>query len=165
MAKTKVFRKLAIGPPAILAAMIVVLLSLLGWIRFQLPSVTDSAPEDRQGQQEPAAQVNSLVAVESQPGTPETTPSAVLVDVLIDGDSYWVQTGQRSGKALREIKSLEQITRACEQVKGDAGGVRIRVTRTFAATAQAEQSLVAALAGAGLADDEIDLRRTLVTAP
>ena len=97
--------------------------------------------------------------------TAETTPQLEkleLVDVLIDGDDYLFAIGQRDLDFVREPKTVLEIVGAATEIDGDESGVKIRITRTFAATAQAERTLLMALNEAGLSEDEIDQRRTLV---
>jgi hypothetical protein len=93
--------------------------------------------------------------------------------VLIDGDRYLVRLvgegtpsvaeGETSEVApLRQRRSLEDIVALARELPGDSSGVRIRISRTFDATARADLALGEALREAGLSEDEIDHRRTLV---
>ena len=52
MAKKKIFRKLALGPAAILSALVFAILSFLGLIRFNPPSPDDSTSEASKTQTE-----------------------------------------------------------------------------------------------------------------
>lgn len=166
-------RKLAVGPAAIIAAIVMVVLSLLGLLNFNLPSVSESSANPSDEPAEAAAPqasfavaITSTEADEMADGTPPETPRPMeVVDVLIDGDVYWVGTGKGKDAVVRQQQSIGEITQACGQSQGDDSGVRVRVTRTFQATARAERALVSALTDAGLSDDEIDLRRTLVQRP
>ena len=101
----------------------------------------------------------------SDPETVEISPpleALDLVDVLIDGDDYLFAIGQRDLDLVREKKTVLEIVNAAKAISGDESGVKIRITRTFEATAQAERTLLTALNDAGLSEDEIDQRRTLV---
>jgi hypothetical protein len=168
-----ILRKLAIGPAAIIAAIIFAVLSLLGLLNFNPPSVTDSSTDAPDEQAEMTGQ-QARVAVAIKSADPEqaagvaqpaTLAPLEVVDVVIDGDVYWVGTGKQNDTVVRQPRTIGEIIQACGQSEGDPSGVRIRVTRTFEATARAERALVSALTDAGLTDDEIDVRRTLVQRP
>jgi hypothetical protein len=184
MAKMKILRKLTLGPAMVVSALILAVLSLLGLINFSPPTVDNPSTESSEAATESSspsqANPNPLVAMamadgevvntdetaNPQPAADPTDPPAAeplaVVDVLIDGDQYRVGTTRLADQVQRETRTIGEITRACQEIPGDQSGVRVRITRTFQATAQAEQALVSALAEAGLSEDEIDLRRTLV---
>ncbi len=166
-------RSLKLIPAAAISLIVLAVLSLLGLLNFNLPSLNDSA---QQKQEDAAAEQASetvsdqaLVSAEllqSSNQTSEAPAQPLLpldwVDVLIDGDDYLFATGQRDGDFVREGKTVAELVDAARSVSGDATGVKVRITRTFQATAQAEATLMAALTESGLNEDEIDQRRTLV---
>lgn len=170
-------RKLMVVPAAVISALVFLLMTLLGLLQFNPPSLSDESSVDSESRVELAesqsdAATTELVATESITPT-EATNSAESkpllplerVDVLIDGDDYWLGLGQSDTGVVREIRSLGEVVGAIESSENDASGIRVRVTRTFQATAQAERALIAALSDAGLDDDQVDRRRTLVERP
>ncbi|MDF1841865.1 MAG: hypothetical protein P1U77_10545 [Rubripirellula sp.] len=172
--------KLKLIPAAAISAAIFAILSLLGLLNFNPPSLNDadSTNVDADDQQSVASvSEQSVISTEllqgpTAPPEPakdtamaEPTPpleELELVDVLIDGDDYLFAIGQRELDFVREPKTVLEIVNAATEIHGDESGVKIRITRTFAATAQAERTLLMALSEAGLSEDEIDQRRTLV---
>ncbi len=192
MSKTKrrlIPTKLKLIPAAMISVIILAVMSLLGLLNFTTPSVSESSSDQtKEPAEQTAADANTtttegaLVAASELIGgsfssdsaavdpteVPDPTESLVpleLVDVLIDGDTYWVGVGRREEEVVREARTVGEIVRASQQTEGDSSGIKTRVTRTFEATAQAERALVSALAEAGLSEDEIDQRRTLVDRP
>ncbi|MGB0597981.1 MAG: hypothetical protein ACPGLY_14945 [Rubripirellula sp.] len=172
--------KLKLIPAAAISAAVFAILSLLGLLNFNPPSMNDSDStnadaEDQQSvasaSEQPVLSTELLQGPTKTPDpakdavTAETTPpleKLELVDVLIDGDDYLFAIGQRELDFVREPKTILEIVNAATEIHGDESGVKIRITRTFAATAQAERTLLMALNEAGLSEDEIDQRRTLV---
>lgn len=171
--------KLKLIPAAAISAAIFAILSLLGLLNFNPPSLNElDSTNDAEDQQSVASvSEQSVISTELLQGptetpdpakdtaTAETTPpleKLELVDVLIDGDDYLFAIGQRELNIVREPKTVVEIVNAATEIHGDESGVKIRITRTFAATAQAERTLLMALNEAGLSEDEIDQRRTLV---
>ena len=168
--------KLKLIPAAAISAAIFAILSLLGLLNFNPPSMNDSDPTniDAEDQQSVASVPDqSIISTELSQGPTDTPDAATaetappleklkLVDVLIDGDDYLFAVGQRELDFVREPKTVLEIVSAATEIVGDESGVKIRITRTFAATAQAERTLLMALNEAGLNEDEIDQRRTLV---
>ncbi|MDG2223065.1 MAG: hypothetical protein P8L85_16915 [Rubripirellula sp.] len=172
--------KLKLIPAAAISAALFAILSFLGLLNFNPPNVNDSEStstetEDQQSVEpvpEQAVVSTELLQGPAEPTDPakqteavETTPPLEvldLVDVLIDGDDYLFAVGQRELEFVREQKTVLEIVNAAKAITGDESGVKIRITRTFAATAQAERTLLTALSDAGLSEDAIDQRRTLV---
>lgn len=165
-------RKLKLIPAALLSVIILAVLSLLGLLNFNPPSLNDSTAEQSESENQEENQPpleQSFVSAEmlTQPAenaAEQTEPlqPMEMVDVLIDGDDYLYAIGMRNGEAVRESRSVAEIVSAVSTTAGDTSGVKVRITRTFDATAQAERTLVSALNEAGLSEDEIDQRRTLV---
>lgn len=173
-------------PAAILSAIVAALLSLLGLLNTDFGSdpaadSRESEPEVTSAQQltaageaasdEPARANHdrSGTAVDRAAGSSsEPRPSDAAypgpVDVLIDGDQYYVSVGRPGPLDQREPRTLSEVVELATSREGDESGVRIRVTKTFQAIARAEQRLVDDLRQAGLSGDEIDRRRTLVKA-
>ncbi|MBB3210461.1 hypothetical protein FHS27_006308 [Rhodopirellula rubra] len=86
-----------------------------------------------------------------------------VVDILIDGNQYLVQT--EAGESEREAMSIEQIIAFAGTVEGEPSGIVVRVARTPNAVASAEAAVMKRLREAGLMDDQIDARRQLVELP
>jgi len=172
--RTLIPRKLKLVPAALLSIIILAVLSLLGLLNFNPPSLNDSTAEQSESEAEVEEETesvaeNSFVSADAllkPTKTIDQEPAPLepldLVDVLIDGDDYLFAVGQYEGEFVRETKSVAEIVAAAQESHGDASGVKIRISRTFSATAQAERTLVRALSEAGLSEDEIDQRRTLV---
>lgn len=101
----------------------------------------------------------------TDPAASELTPTPPIlppvVDVLIDGNQYWVAINANDLNQ-REPKTLDEILAMASTLQGEPDGVRIRVTRTPDAVASAEAAMMSRLNEAGLTADEIDARRQLV---
>ena len=174
-------RSVKMIPAAILSVIMLAILSVLGLFNIDLPSFNDSAATTAEMSDPPDAETagdaqvaltaeidREVVSAEATDSTGQTTPqleSLGLVDVLIDGEHYLAATGRYDDQLARELMTLDEIVRAAQQAAGDRAGIKARVSRTFTATAQAEKDLVDALRNAGLQEDEIDQRRTLVSQP
>lgn len=174
-------RKLKLIPAAAMSVVLLAILSLLGLLNFNPPSISDSSTSDETSESEESDASEStpaLVSTEllqsspSAPESPESTSSdsgpsialqpLTIVDVLIDGDDYLFAIGMRDETLEREPRTVAEIVDAAANVEGDSAGVKIRIARTFQATAQAENELLSALKEAGMDDDAIDQRRTLI---
>ena len=117
----------------------------------------------------PAVAADDATPLVNPAGTADPTPDAAdappiaVADVLVDGGEYWVLRRFASdGREIREPTSAEEVVAMAGRVPGDPDGVKVRVARTPGAEAGAAADLMAALAAAGLADDEIDYRTRLV---
>lgn len=84
------------------------------------------------------------------------------VDVLIDGEQYMVELRGADGEATREARPLSEIVEMARMSSGDGAGIRVRISRRFNAVQRADRALRDALSDAGVEQDEIDHRRTLV---
>ncbi len=93
---------------------------------------------------------------------PESLDPQATVDVLIDGEEYWVELRGAGGEATRESRPLSEIVEMARRSAGDGAGIRVRISRRFNAVQRADRALRDALSDAGLEQDEIDHRRTLV---
>lgn len=177
-------RSIKLVPAAMVSAIVLAVMSLLGLLNFNIgaPSVsmqalnTDSssersspaeqaeavAPRSSTTDARPDSSVPSTLVVEDSGNTEELANPTVLADVLIDGDVYELGLQRSDGEIVREARSLAEIVELALELPGDAAGVRIRISRRFAATARADRGLLEALLAAGLTEDEIDHRRTLV---
>lgn len=166
-------RSVKLVPAALISVIVLAITSLLGLLNFDIDTPTISsgpAPAVSEPVTEPPAEAPAQFAnitadsVEtSEPG--EATEAAfrpAVVDIVIDGDSYLLQVPDGQGGLTRRSRSLQEIVSLAAEVPGDASGVKARISRTFTAIAQAEQRLIEALQLAGLSDDEIDQRRTLI---
>ena len=159
-------RKLKIIPVAIASAFLFIILSLLGLLNFNLPSFSNSSGDP----QESSSNEETFISTDSNE-VPEPKRDEIddanrqpldLVDVLINGDDYWVATATVDGELDRHKKTVEEVVSDCTKSVGDSSGIKVRISRTFEATAQAERQLIDALEIAGLSEDQIDQRRTLV---
>lgn len=171
MSDTKRKKKGQVRKAAKVGVVAAVALGLLGLFSFSFPGLggTDGGTGDGDVQvktESPAPETETPDEDNtSEPAGPAKEQPSLqpldLVDVVIDGDDYWVGIGIKDGDVVRETKTLEQITAACATVPGDESGVTVRVSRTFQATAQAERALMSALTDASINEDAIDHRRTL----
>lgn len=188
-------RSIKLLPAAAISLIVLAILSLLGLLNFNPPSLSDSADNSANDQEQVetnteaadgAALVSAAMLDSPNESTPaDSTPAKTTqgqteptderqtavesplvplqrVDVLIDGDDFLMAMGQRGEELVRERRGIAEIITAANATAGDASGIKIRITRTFTATAEAERTLLTALTDAGLSDDQIDQRRTLV---
>jgi len=166
-------RSAKVVPLAAASAVVFVALSLMGLLNFNAPGINDPSTNDlliestdrkeAEGEGEmdnPDAQ--ALVGVEAIELEESTLEPIPVVDILIDGDAYLVATSKRDNQWMREKWTIDQMVDSAKSVAGDGSGIKVRIARTFSATAQAEQALVSALSEAGISADAIDQRRTLV---
>lgn len=180
--RTLIPKKLKLIPAAAMSVVVLAVLSLLGLLNFNPPSLSDSNSAEEASETEREAETSNSALVstdapqvaaesdsdtstqetESSPTESEVINPLELVDVLIDGDRYLMAIGQRGEDLVREARTVAEIVEACLATAGDSSGVKIRVTRTFEATAQAEKTLMTAVKQSGLVEDQIDQRRTLV---
>ncbi|TWU42315.1 hypothetical protein [Novipirellula artificiosorum] len=159
-------------PAAIVAAIAFVVMSLMGLLNFNVPGVGESSEHTNPTpmvSMEPSSQLTSRSTTDAPSRLSSEVPSQLPpfdayapVDVIIDGDEYWVGVEKKDDQWVRQMRTLEQIVQAALKSKGDSAGVKVRVTRTFDATAQAALALSEGLNEAGLLGDEVDERRTLV---
>lgn len=155
------------------------ILAILGQLNLDLPSFSTATEEATESTNEELIEQADRVEVESRSSqlltsvdelnessedrTFDSTADPTLpVDVVIDGDKYLVESVTQAG---RSSVQLPQVVAAVQNVEGDDQGIKIRVRRTFDATAEAEDALLAALAENGISDDEIDFRRQLIDLP
>jgi len=96
--------------------------------------------------------------MELVPAKPSTPP---VVDILIDGNQYWIAT-DADDLDQRAAKTLDEIVELAENVEGESSGIRVRIARTPNAIAASEAALLTRLGEAGVNKDEIDSRRQLV---
>lgn len=178
----KSLRLFRLIPAALLSVIVLALMSLLGLLNFGsgVPSDPGTAPGEIAA--EATAPTGEAILGESDrpaesgrqasPGPPDAPMTAEspadlnparLLDVLIDGETFLVRIGSPVDPGqTREPRRLDQIESLAGDVPGDDAGIRARVTRRFNAVARAERALLETLHNAGLTDDEIDYRRTLV---
>ena len=175
MARRWIPRSFKVVPLALASAILFVVLSVLGLLNFSTGSgesdTVDPSPESAVAEQAPeeTAELPQVAVVPEdveEPDDSDASPEPLaLLDVLIDGDLYWVSTQLGVSDPPRELRGLPEILAASEIATGDNAGVKVRVSRTFNATAQAEWELMAGLKDVGMSEDEIDQRRTLVPPP
>ncbi|TWT95609.1 hypothetical protein [Neorhodopirellula pilleata] len=96
--------------------------------------------------------------MELVPAKPAAPP---VVDILIDGNQYWIAT-DADDLDQREAKTLDEIIALAQNVSGEPNGIRVRIARTPDAIAASEAALLTRLGEAGMNKDEIDSRRQLV---
>ncbi|MEM7810131.1 MAG: hypothetical protein AAF532_01455 [Planctomycetota bacterium] len=111
-------------------------------------------------------EATSEVSVALPPSEPLTLPDQVeppqpadtsVVEVLVDDRSYYLRDGEGWAAA-----SLEDVTAAATAATG-SDGVKLRVVRSDAARASAEEELLDALAAAGLDRTAIVIAEGFVT--
>lgn len=177
-------RSVKLVPAAMISAIVVAVMGLLGLLNFNLGSrsgsdqtLTSDTPAEHREAADPTAG-ESDAAPETSPGggtgedsdrPAELANPTELADVLIDGDQYQLalrdpgrESVDQGSETVRERRTLEEIVELARELPGDAAGVRVRISRRFNATARADRALREALLEAGLTEDEIDHRRTLV---
>ncbi len=130
--------------------------------------VEDATEAIKEGGQE---LVQSIVD-DKPKGDPKAPENAYVglsvVDVLIDGDKYWLLTvkdapsGDVGITADRKEVPKYEVIRLTQELPGDPSGIKVRIQRTSSATAQAESELMSALEGIGIERDAIDYRSKLV---
>ena len=170
-------------PASIVGVLVVAALAILGMLDFDFGLPTGETESAASSEAEDGSEVMVKIADaptgsaesvqqelrELEPVRPaETVSSDVavqpteMIDVVIDGDMYWVGTVRRGGQPVREPLTIDEVVGLAELMSGDPSGVKVRISRTFDATAQADTALFEQLKEAGLSEDEIDRRRTLV---
>lgn len=190
MAFPKLLRSLRLFrliPAALISVIVMALMSLLGLLNFGsgVPSDPASPPAQTAEANEPTGETllggaEGLGGSEGPadrgrgqssgpPDAPVTGESVAnlnpsrLLDVLIDGETFLVRVDAPvDAGPTRQPRRLDEIESLAGDVPGDDAGIRARVTRRFNAVARAERALLETLSNAGLTDDEIDYRRTLV---
>lgn len=171
-------RSVKLVPAAMVSAIMLAIMSLLGWLNFNLgiPSIsttetlTSDVPSEYEQSADPVpGDADSSAGVPEEASIEEDGESSQqaanpteLVDVLIVGDEYRLALQRPDGESIRESRTLEEIVELARELPGDDAGVRARISRRFNATARADRTLLEALLAAGLTEDEIDHRRTLV---
>ncbi|TWU41309.1 hypothetical protein Q31b_27480 [Novipirellula aureliae] len=168
-------RSVKVVPLAAASAVVFVALSMMGLLNFNPPGMNDPSTNDPTNDQNTEAtnteeapvgignlDTEALVGVEAiQLEEPNFEPIPV-VDIVVDGDEYLVATSKHGDQWMRETSTIEQLVEAAKNASGDGAGIKVRIARTFSATAQAEQAIVSALSAADIPADAIDQRRTLV---
>ena len=170
-------------PASIVGVLIIAALAILGMLDFDfgLPTGQTGSASSREAETDSETMVNLADAPtesaeplqqdlqEPEPVIPSDTvsPSVAvqpteMIDVIVDGDTYLVGTVRRGGTTVREPLTVDEVVGLAEVMSGDPSGVKVRISRTFDATARADTALFEQLKEAGLSDDEIDRRRTLV---
>lgn len=115
------------------------------------PEQSDAVTPNEQAMRDAAAELENELADPPRPN---------VVDILIDGNQYLVQT--QTGKTERKPMTLDQILAYAGTAPGNENGIRVRIARTPDAVAAAEASVMRKLSDAGLTIDQIDARRQLV---
>lgn len=179
----KSLRLFRLIPAALISVIVMALMSLLGLLNFGsgVPSEPASPPAQTAEANEPTGEAllggPEVLGGAERPadrgrgqssGPPQAPTSGEsvanlnpsrLLDVLIDGETFLVRV---DAGQTRQPRRLDEIESLAGDVPGDDSGIRARVTRRFNAVARAERALLETLSNAGLTDDEIDYRRTLV---
>jgi hypothetical protein len=118
-------------------------------------------PEPTAHQSEPPPQSEPETEPVATEGPDEAIGAGGVVEVLIDDRSYFLRRGM--SEPPEWIAADEgAVAGYARQAPGDGTGVRVRVFRTPAARASAEEQLIQALHEAGLGSGEIDLPERLV---
>ena len=190
MAFPKLLRSLRLFrliPAALISVIVMALMSLLGLLNFGsgVPSDPATTPvqtaeaNEPSGKDEPSGKIvldeSDRPAANERQGSPMPPDASMtaespadlnparLLDVLIDGETFLVRVDAPvDAGPTRQPRRLDEIESLAGDVPGDDAGIRARVTRRFNAVARAERALLETLSNAGLTDDEIDYRRTLV---
>ncbi|EMI57364.1 hypothetical protein [Rhodopirellula sallentina] len=118
------------------------------------PTAGDTSDDSDEAMREAASELELTPVIPVLPS---------VVDVLIDGNQYLVQT--EAEQPDRKAISIEDIIAFAGTVEGEPSGILVRVARTPNAVAAADAALMKRLREAGLDDDQIDARRQLVELP
>tara|TARA_R110002049_G_scaffold4601_5_gene32228 strand:- start:320185 stop:320712 length:528 start_codon:yes stop_codon:yes gene_type:complete len=138
------------------------IIGILSTFRLDVPSLKEPGDATEQEvETTPTERLTSDAAPISDSPDAIDRASPEILDVLIDGDDYFVSDGVGAVSA-RQRMTASRISMTARELPGDAQGVKVLVRRTFDATAQAEQVLLDALTQGGLIKDQIDVRQQLV---
>ena len=84
-----------------------------------------------------------------------------VVDVRIEDRSYWVRQ-LLAGKKVYQPAELDQIVEWAKKAKGDAQGIRVRISRRGSARVSTWETLQHELTQAGLSQSSVLLQEGLV---
>ena len=96
-----------------------------------------------------------------EPASPPESADADVVNLLIDGRSYFIRQSVDGKRAYRPIE-LPELVNLAKAARGNEDGIRVRVSRRESSRASAENLLQEKLMEAGLRKEAIYLQEGFV---
>ncbi|MEZ5949024.1 MAG: hypothetical protein R3C12_07390 [Planctomycetaceae bacterium] len=111
----------------------------------------------------PGTPIMPLLATEA-PSEEIWPDTSRVLTVIVEEKHYLWGTNTAETVPVKQLDLTEILAKA-SQAKGDAQGVRVRIYHVGSALPSAENELLAALKGAGLAETEIFFEQRVITLP